>query len=94
MGIDSVTPQDILAGRQGEIHAARDRKLEQAHSRRQLRRVAGSLLAHRPNTATMTSIGEAEVGHRTEAAQRRGGIFRNGKRHSSIFRLSQQGASE
>ena len=36
--IGYVTPQDMLAGRQAEIHAARDRKLEQARSQRQLRR--------------------------------------------------------
>ena len=28
--IGYVTPQDMLAGRQAEIHAARDRKLEEA----------------------------------------------------------------
>ncbi len=33
-----VTPQDMLAGRQAEIHAARDRKLEEARRQRQLRR--------------------------------------------------------
>lgn len=36
--IGFVTPQDMLAGRQSEIHAARDRKLEQARQQRQLRR--------------------------------------------------------
>ena len=36
--IGFVTPQDMLAGRQAEIHAARDRKLEQARRQRQLRR--------------------------------------------------------
>jgi putative transposase len=36
--IGYVTPHDMLAGRAAEIHAARDRKLEQARSRRQLRR--------------------------------------------------------
>ena len=35
--IGYVTPQDMLAGRQAEIHAARDRKLEQARRQRQLR---------------------------------------------------------
>ena len=30
--------QDLLAGRRDEIHAARDRKLEQARQQRQLRR--------------------------------------------------------
>ena len=36
--IGFVTPQDMLAGRQAEIHAARDRKLEAAREQRQLRR--------------------------------------------------------
>jgi transposase InsO family protein len=36
--IGYVTPQDMLAGRQAEIHAARDRKLEEARHQRQLRR--------------------------------------------------------
>ncbi len=36
--IGYVTPQDMLAGRQAEIHAARDRKLEEARRERQLRR--------------------------------------------------------
>jgi hypothetical protein len=33
-----VTPADMLAGRQAEIHEARDRKLEAARRQRQLRR--------------------------------------------------------
>ena len=36
--IGFVTPADMLAGRQAEIHAARDRKLEAARAQRQLRR--------------------------------------------------------
>jgi transposase InsO family protein len=36
--IGYVTPADMLAGRQKEIHEARDRKLEQARQKRQLRR--------------------------------------------------------
>jgi len=36
--IGYVTPQDLLAGRRDEIHAARDRKLEAAREQRQLRR--------------------------------------------------------
>jgi len=36
--IGYVTPQDRLAGRQAQIHAARDRKLEEARRQRQLRR--------------------------------------------------------
>jgi putative transposase len=36
--IGFVAPGDMLAGRQAEIHAARDRKLEQARQQRQLRR--------------------------------------------------------
>jgi hypothetical protein len=33
-----ITPKDILAGRQQEIHARRDRKLEAARKQRQIRR--------------------------------------------------------
>jgi transposase InsO family protein len=36
--IGFVTPMDLLAGRQAEMHAARDRKLEAARAQRQLRR--------------------------------------------------------
>ncbi len=36
--IGYVTPQDMLAGRRNQIHAARDRKLEAAREQRQLRR--------------------------------------------------------
>lgn len=36
--IGYVTPRDMLEGRQAEIHAARDRKLEEARRQRQLRR--------------------------------------------------------
>jgi putative transposase len=36
--IGFVTPADMLAGRQAEIHTARDRKLETARAQRQLRR--------------------------------------------------------
>ena len=36
--IGFVTPADMPAGRREEIHAARDRKLEQARQQRQLRR--------------------------------------------------------
>ena len=33
-----ITPKDMLAGRQVEIHAERDRKLEEARKQRQIRR--------------------------------------------------------
>ena len=33
-----ITPKDMLAGRQQEIHAERDRKLEEARKQRQVRR--------------------------------------------------------
>ena len=33
-----ITPKDMLAGRQQEIHAERDRKLEQALKQRRIRR--------------------------------------------------------
>lgn len=36
--IGFVAPADMLAGRQAELHAARDRKLEEARQQRQLRR--------------------------------------------------------
>jgi hypothetical protein len=36
--IGYVTPKDMLAGRQEEIQAERDRKLEQARKERQIRR--------------------------------------------------------
>jgi putative transposase len=38
--IGYVAPQDMLAGRQAEIHVERDRKLEEARRQRQLRRLA------------------------------------------------------
>ena len=62
--IGYVAPQDRLAGRQVEIHAARDRKLEEARSRRQLRRqqTASLRLAPTSTAATMTSPGETEAG--------------------------------
>jgi putative transposase len=59
--IGYVTPHDMLAGRQAEIHAARDRKLEKARHQRQLRRAAISL-AKSSNLITMTSPGETEAG--------------------------------
>jgi transposase InsO family protein len=36
--IGYITPRDMLAGRQAEIHAQRDRKLEEARKHRQIRR--------------------------------------------------------
>ena len=33
-----ITPKDMLAGRRQEIHAERDRKLEEARTQRQIRR--------------------------------------------------------
>jgi transposase InsO family protein len=36
--IGFITPADMMAGRQAEIHAARDRKLDEARQRRQKRR--------------------------------------------------------
>jgi putative transposase len=54
--IGYVTPQDMLAGRQAEIHAARDRKLEEA---RELRRLGRQLAAA---GVTMPLPGETEAG--------------------------------
>jgi putative transposase len=36
--IGYITPKDMLAGRQAEIHAERDRKLEATRKQRQIRR--------------------------------------------------------
>jgi hypothetical protein len=36
--IGYIRPKDMLAGRQQEIHAERDRKLEEARKQRQIRR--------------------------------------------------------
>ena len=36
--IGYITPKDMLAGRQAEIHAERDRKLDVARKQRQVRR--------------------------------------------------------
>ena len=36
--IGYITPKDMLAGRQQEIHAERDRKLEAARKQRRIRR--------------------------------------------------------
>jgi len=57
--IGYVTPQDMLAGRQAEIHVARDHKLEEARRQRQLRRQVVSSMVSR--WATMTLPGETEA---------------------------------
>ena len=57
--IGFVTPADMLAGRQGEIHTARDRKLEEARQQRQKRRQQAASSARRD---TMTLPGETEAG--------------------------------
>jgi hypothetical protein len=62
--IGYLTPQDMLAGRQAEIHAARDRKLEEARRQRQLRRQQATPLrfAGFGSAGTMTLPGETEAG--------------------------------
>jgi hypothetical protein len=40
--IGYITPTDMLAGHQAEIHAERDRKLEEARKQRQVRRQKGA----------------------------------------------------
>ena len=60
--IGYVTPQDMLAGRQAEIHAARDRKLEQARQPAATPTGRQHPLAHFRTRATMTSPGETEAG--------------------------------
>ena len=56
--IGYVTPADMLAGRQAEIHAARDRKLEEARKERKLRRAK----AADEKRAKMTLPGKTEAG--------------------------------
>ena len=58
--IGYVTPQDMLAGRQAVIHAARDCKLEQARQQRQLRRQQAA--ADWLSRVTMPLPGETEAG--------------------------------
>ncbi len=41
-GVGYITPKDMLAWRQQEIHAERDRKLEVARKQRQIRRQQGA----------------------------------------------------
>jgi transposase InsO family protein len=55
-----VTPQDMLAGRQAQIHADRDHKLQQARQLRQLRRRQASVAGW--NRVTMPLPGETEAG--------------------------------
>jgi hypothetical protein len=57
-----VTPQDMLLGRQAEIHAERDCKLDQARRLRRLRRQQAPTLPDSPIATTMTSPGETEAG--------------------------------
>ena len=56
--IGYVTPKDMLAGRQQEIHSERDRKLEQARQQRRLRRRRGGV----SERATINPPGETEAG--------------------------------
>jgi putative transposase len=60
--IGYVTPQDMLLGRQAEIHAERDCKLDQARRLRQLRRQQAPTLPDSPLATAMTSPGETEAG--------------------------------
>ena len=62
--IGYVTPQDMLAGQQAGIHAARDRKLEEARWQRQLRRQqrVPAMFAPSSRAATITAPGEGEAG--------------------------------
>jgi hypothetical protein len=61
--IGYVTPQDMLAGRQAEIHAERDRTLEEARRPQQLRRQQAppSKFARFRKEGKMTSSGETEA---------------------------------
>jgi hypothetical protein len=52
----------MLLGRQTEIHAERDRKLEQARHLRQLRRQQAATFADSATATTMPSPEETEAG--------------------------------
>jgi putative transposase len=58
--IGYVTPLDMLLGRQAEIHAERDRKLEQARRLWQLRRQQAAIFPG--SSITMTSPEDTEAG--------------------------------
>jgi transposase InsO family protein len=60
--IGYVTPADRLAGRQDEIHAARDRKLDEARRQRQLRCQQMVSSTGTSVAATMISPGKTEAG--------------------------------
>jgi putative transposase len=53
-----ITPKDVLAGRQHEIHAERDRKLEAARQQRQSHRQQAARRAKRPAIAMWVSRGK------------------------------------
>jgi putative transposase len=53
-----ITPKDVLAGRQQEIHAERDRKLEAARQQRQSHRQQAESRAKRPAGAMSDSQGK------------------------------------
>jgi putative transposase len=53
-----VTPKDMLAGRQQEIHAERDRKLEAARRQRQNHRQQVASRAKQPATTMSNSQGK------------------------------------
>jgi putative transposase len=57
--IGYVTPQDMLLGRQAEIHSERDRKLQQARRLRQLRRQQATTFPGSPITMILPEEIEA-----------------------------------
>ena len=57
--IGYITPKDMLAGRQQEIHAERDRKLEAARKQRWIRRKQAALM-HKSNRSRSVWRGAAE----------------------------------
>jgi hypothetical protein len=69
-----ITPKDVLADRQQEIHAERDRKLEAARQQRQGRRQQAARKAKRPATAMSDSPGVARLwfADNAESTQRQG----------------------
>jgi putative transposase len=68
--IGYVTPADKLAGREAEIWALRDQRLEAARARRQQRRL-GATLSQKPSATTAATIPPSAICEATFSSRRR-----------------------
>ena len=66
----SVTPKDMLAGRQQEIHGERDRKLEAARKQRQIRREQAAWILNRAAVRANGALGQGTNPLARESAAR------------------------